>query len=136
MTACDEECYATFKELFDPVIAARHRGYGVDAKQPTNLDISQLSDTDIDPEGKYVLTTRVRTGRSISGYKLPPVIGFQERRDLEAQAVKGLMSMTGSLKGDYFPLNGSKSYGKKPNGMSTEKEEELRTKGNLFQEPD
>merc|ERR1711959_705593 len=39
-------------------------------------------------------------------------------------------------KGDYFPLNGSKSYAKKPEGMSLEKEEELRTKGNLFQEPD
>jgi len=46
------------------------------------------------------------------------------------------MSMKGELAGDYFPLNGSKSYSKKPDGMSTEKEEELRTKGNLFQEPD
>ena len=44
--------------------------------------------------------------------------------------------MTGDLKGDYFPLNGSRSYGPKPNGMSKEKEEELRKKGNLFQEPD
>jgi creatine kinase len=46
------------------------------------------------------------------------------------------MSMTGDFKGDYFPLNGSRSYGPKPNGMSVEKEEELRKIGNLFQEPD
>jgi len=46
------------------------------------------------------------------------------------------MSMTGELAGDYFPLNGSTSYAPKPEGMSLEKEEELRTKGNLFQEPD
>lgn len=46
------------------------------------------------------------------------------------------MSMKGELAGDYFPLNGSKSYAKKPDGMSPQKEEELRTKGNLFQEPD
>lgn len=46
------------------------------------------------------------------------------------------MSMKGDLKGDYFPLNGSKSYAPKPNGMTEEKEEELRKKGNLFQEPD
>merc|ERR1719316_1854249 len=76
-TAGDEESYTTFKELFDPIISDRHNGYGVDAKQPTNMDLNQLSNTDIDPEGKYVLTTRVRTGRSIRGFKLPPVIGFQ-----------------------------------------------------------
>jgi creatine kinase len=46
------------------------------------------------------------------------------------------MSMGGDLKGDYFPLNGSKSYPPKPDGMSLEKEEELRKCGNLFQEPD
>jgi len=82
------------------------------------------------------LTSRVRTGRSVAGYKLPPVISFLDRRKLEAQCVKGLMSMKGELKGDYYPLNGSKSYAPKPNGMTDEKEEELRKKGNLFQEPD
>merc|ERR1719352_1930239 len=44
--------------------------------------------------------------------------------------------MEGDLKGEYFPLNGSRSYAKKPSGMSLEKEEELRKTGNLFQEPD
>merc|ERR1719183_1931266 len=44
--------------------------------------------------------------------------------------------MTGELKGDYYPLHGSKSYATKPNGMSKEKEDELRAAGNLFQEPD
>jgi len=44
--------------------------------------------------------------------------------------------MQGDLAGDYFPLNGSRSYAPKPNGMSLEKEEELRKCGNLFQEPD
>merc|ERR1711959_640023 len=132
----DEESYDTFKELFDPVISARHNGYAADAKQPTNLDISQLSDTDIDPEGKYVLTTRVRTGRSVRGFQLPPTISFEERRKLEALSVKALLAMEGDLQGEYFPLNGSKSYKDKPDGMSEEKEEELRKKGNLFQEPD
>merc|ERR1712159_888415 len=136
MTAGDEESYETFKELFDPIISARQGGYAPDAKQPTNMDLTQLSDTDIDPAGKYVLTTRVRTGRSVKGFKLPPLIGFQERRDLEALCVKGLMAMRGDLKGDYFPLNGSRSYPPKPNGMSVEKEESLRKMGNLFQEPD
>jgi len=136
MTAGDEECFEVFKELFDPVISARHGGYAPNAKQPTNLDISQLSETDIDPAGKYVLTTRVRTGRSIKGFKLPPLISFEERRKLEALCVRGLLNMKGDLEGDYFPLHGSRSYGPKPEGMSLEKEEELRSCGNLFQEPD
>merc|ERR1711998_585800 len=138
LVACDEESYEVFKELFDPVISDRHNGYAADAKQPTNLDISQLSDTDIDPEGKYVLTTRVRTGRSVRGFMLPPTISFEERRRLEALSVKALLSMEGDLAGEYFPLNGSKSNpnGDKPDGMSVEKENDLRTKGNLFQEPD
>lgn len=132
IVAGDEESYTTFKELFDPIISDRHGGYGADGKQPTNLDINQLSTTDVDPYNKYVLTSRVRTGRSIRGFRLPPQIGFEERRQLESQAVKGLMSMDGDFKGDYFPLNGSRSYAPKPNGMSVEKEEELRTCGNLF----
>ena len=44
--------------------------------------------------------------------------------------------MDGDLKGDYFPLNGSRSYAAKPNGMTVEKEDSLRSNGNLFQEPD
>merc|ERR1719487_1982800 len=136
LVACDEESYDTFKALFDPVISARHNGYGADAKQPTNMDIEKLSNTDIDPEGKYVLTTRVRTGRSVRGFELPPTISFEKRRELEALCVKGLLSMEGDLKGDYFPLHGSKSYPPKPDGMPEAKEEELRAMGNLFQEPD
>merc|ERR1740130_845718 len=136
MVACDEESYDTFKELFDPIISARHNGYAPDANQPTNLDISQLSDTDIDPEGKYVLTTRVRTGRSVRGFKLPPTISFEDRRRLEGLCVKALCNMEGDLKGEYFPLHGSRSYAAKPNGMTEGQEDSLRKCGNLFQEPD
>merc|ERR1719409_411192 len=136
LVACDEECYEVFAELFDPVISDRHGGYGPDAKQPTNMDINKLSTTDIDPNCEYVLTTRVRTGRSIRGFKLPPTISFEDRRKLEAVCVKALLNMDGDLKGDYFPLHGSRSYEPKPNGMSEEDEESLRKQGNLFQEPD
>jgi len=136
LVAGDEESYSVFKELFDPVTVAR-QGYDHTKKaQPTNMDISQLSTTDIDPEGKYVLTTRVRTGRSVKGFRLPPTITFEERRRLEALVVKALLNMKGDLKGDYFPLNGSHSYRPKPDGMTEAKEEELRKMGNLFQEPD
>jgi len=136
MVAGDEESYEVFKDLFDPVIDLRHKGYPADAIQPSNMDFNQLSDTDIDPSTKYVLTTRVRTGRSIRGFQLPPVISFDDRRKLEKLVVNALLQMEGDLAGEYFPLNGSRSWAAKPNGMSHEKEEELRSCGNLFQEPD
>jgi len=143
MVLGDEESYETFKELFDPVIAGRHNGYPAHGVQPTNLDIDKLSNTKIDPTatvpyeyGKYVLTTRVRTGRSVRGFKLPPSCSFEERRKLESIVVGALKTLQGDLAGDYFPLHGSRSYAAKPNGMTHEKEEELRNAGNLFQEPD
>lgn len=136
MVAGDEESYELFKELFDPVISARHNGYAPDAKQPTDININNLLDIDIDPYNKYVQTSRVRTGRSIRGFQLPPSMSFQKRRELESLVVKALKTMQGDLAGDYFPLSGSKSYEEKPNGMSKAKQEELLAAGNLFQEPD
>ena len=97
------------------------------------MDITKISDTKIDPTGKYVLTTRVRTGRSVRGLPLPPCCTFEQRRETERVLVEGLKKLDGELKGEYFPLYGSKSI---EGAMSEAKGEELRANGNLFQEPD
>merc|ERR1719274_510318 len=136
MTAGDEESYTMFKDLFDPVIDIRHGGYAPNAKHPTDLDISKLSKTAIDPTGKYVISTRVRTGRSIRGLRLPPSISRQERREVERVMAKALLGLDGELKGDYYPLAQSNSYVPKPGGMSMEEEEKMREEHFLFQEPD
>lgn len=136
LVAGDEDCYDVFKKLFDPVIDIRHGGYPANAKHPTDMDISKLSSTAIDPSGSYVISTRVRTGRSIRGILLPPACTKDQRRELERVVVKALLALDGELKGDYYPLAGSKSYEAKPNGISYEEEEKLRTDHFLFQEPD
>lgn len=79
---------------------------------------------------------KISSGRSLRGFRLPPCCSFDERREIERLVVKGLKKLEGDLAGDYFPLAGSRSFGEKPNGMSSEKEEYLRERGNLFQEPD
>lgn len=134
MVAGDAESYEVFKELFDPVIDQRHGGYAPDAKHPTNLDLSQVIDGNIDPS--YVISTRVRSGRSIAGIPLPPSCNKAERRKVEAVVTKALRNLDGPLKGDYYPLAGSQSYGPKPGGMSHAEEEQLREDHFLFQEPD
>jgi len=131
----DEESWTKFADVFNAVIKARHNGYDPTTQtHPTDMDASKISTTKIDPTGNYVLTSRCRTGRSVAGFNLPPACGFQERRDLEKLVVGALEKLDGELKGEYFGLHGSKSLPDKM--MSKEKEEELRSNGNLFQEPD
>ena len=77
------ECFGlkVFAELFDPVIDERHGGYPKTAVHPTDLDSSKLKGGQFDE--KYVLSSRVRTGRSIRGYSLPPACTRAERREVE-----------------------------------------------------
>jgi len=136
LVAGDEESWTLFADIMEPVLSARHNGYAADAKHPTDMDISKLSKREIDPTGKYVLTTRCRTGRSLRGFRLPPCNDFEERRQIEKLIVEGLESLEGELAGEYFPLHGSRSYAKKVGGMPEKYAKELQTNGNLFQEPD
>jgi creatine kinase len=76
LVAGDEESWELFKDVMDPVVSARHGGYAPDAKHPTDMNPANLSKRKIDPTGKYVLTTRCRTGRSVRGFRLPPCNSF------------------------------------------------------------
>ncbi|XP_022081732.1 creatine kinase U-type, mitochondrial-like [Acanthaster planci] len=101
--AGDEESYEVFKELFDPVIDERHNGYSPNDIHPTDLDSSKIRGGNFD--NKYVLSTRVRTGRCIRGLSLPPACSRAERRMVEQVVVEALDGLSGDLKGKYFPLN-------------------------------
>uniref|UniRef100_A0A673VBT4 Creatine kinase M-type n=2 Tax=Euteleostomi TaxID=117571 RepID=A0A673VBT4_SURSU len=101
--AGDEESYQVFKDLFDPIIQDRHGGYKPTDKHKTDLNHENLKGgDDLDPN--YVLSSRVRTGRSIKGYTLPPHCSRGERRAVEKLSVEALNSLTGEFKGKYYPL--------------------------------
>jgi len=85
--------------LFDPVIDERHGGYGPNRRHPTDTDWTKLVKNEIDP--KYVISTRVRTGRSIAGIPLPPSCTLRERRKVEELVTTALTNLRGDLKGDY-----------------------------------
>nr|KAF6269630.1 creatine kinase B [Pipistrellus kuhlii] len=101
--AGDEESYEVFKELFDPIIEDRHGGYKPSDEHKTDLNPSHLQGgDDLDPN--YVLSSRVRTGRSIRGFCLPPHCSRGERRAIEKLAVEALSSLDGDLAGKYYSL--------------------------------
>nr|XP_026693351.1 creatine kinase, flagellar-like isoform X2 [Ciona intestinalis] len=103
LTAGDEECYSVFKDLFEPVISGRHNGYLPDAKHCTDLDATKLRGGNFDEN--FVLSSRVRTGRSIRGLALPPWCTRAERRKVEKLSVEALSKLANELKGKYYPLN-------------------------------
>ena len=55
---------------------------------------------------KYVLSSRVRTGRSIRGLSLPPACSRAERREVERVVVTALSGLKGDLSGQYYSLEG------------------------------
>jgi len=100
--AGDEESYETFRELLDPIIDGRHNGYPKHAIHRTDLDSSKITDGVLD--ANYVLSCRVRTGRSIRGLRLPPTTDRAERREVERVLTTALSKLDGPLSGSYvFP---------------------------------
>ena len=124
MVAGDEESYDVFADIFDPVIEARHGGYKKTDVHKTDLNPEHLKGGDkLDPN--YVLSSRVRTGRSIRGLCLPPFCSRAERREVEKIATTALNSLEGTFKGKYYPL------GK----MTDEEQEQLINHHFLFDKP-
>lgn len=107
--APDAEAYTLFKPLFDPIIQEYHNGFGPSQKQPAT-DLGEGKThllPDLDPEGKYINSTRVRCGRSLQGYPFNPCLTEANYTEMEKK-VKGVFEqLTDSeLAGTYYPLKG------------------------------
>jgi len=122
--AGDEETYSVFADFFDPVIEKRHNGYAKSAKHKTNLNPKNLVGGD-DLDDNYVLSCRVRTGRSIRGISLPPWCTRAERRAVETIVTDALSQLDGHLKGMYYSLT----------TMTDEEQEQLINDHFLFDKP-
>ena len=93
--AGDEETYEKFAELFDAIIEERHNGFKKRDTHKTDLDSSKIRGGKFDE--RYVLSTRVRTGRSIRRFSLPPHCSRGERRKVEKIVTRALAGLTGEL---------------------------------------
>lgn len=128
--APDAESYTKFAALFDPIIDEYHGGFGPNAKHPATYfgedKISELKD--LDPEGKYILSTRIRCGRSFKGYPFNPLLSRDDYITMESKVKNVFDGLKGDseLGGTYYPLD----------GMSKDTQKQLIADHFLFKEGD
>ena len=123
--AGDEESYRLFAPLFDAIIKDYH-GFGAEDKHKSNLNPDDLNAPNPDPEGEFILSTRIRVGRNVDSLPLGPAITKEQRDQVESSVVEGLRRLEGELAGEYYPLL----------GMSKEVQDALIKDHFLFKEGD
>lgn len=95
--------------MFDPIIQEYHNGFGPDQKQPAT-DLGEGKThlfTDLDPEGKFINSTRIRCGRSLEGYPFNPCLTEANYKEMENKVKSIFAEITDpELQGTYYPLQG------------------------------
>jgi len=124
--APDAEAYSLFAPLFDPIIEDYHVGFTQTDKHPAKDfgDVNSL--VNVDPEGQYVVSTRVRCGRSMQGYPFNPCLTEAQYKEMEEKVSSTLTQLTGDHKGTFYPLT----------GMTKEVQQKLIDDHFLFKEGD
>ena len=126
-TAGDEDCWEVFKPLFYPIIKDWH-GYDAESQtHPMDLDPSKLRFTPEQQEvfDQYVVSTRIRAARNISGFALPAGATSADRSGVETVLKQAFDGLDGELAGKYYELG----------GLTDEQRNFLLEKGFLFQIP-
>jgi arginine kinase len=123
--AGDQDSYTVFAALFDPIIEEYH-GFGKEDSHKSNLNPEDLDAPNPDPEGQYIVSTRIRVGRNVENMPLGPGISREHREQVESSVVEGLHTLEGELAGSYYPLL----------GMSKEVQDNLIKDHFLFKEGD
>ncbi|KAF8570698.1 hypothetical protein P879_02698 [Paragonimus westermani] len=111
----EAECYSTFVDYLDAVICDYHdvKDPAFKHPAPTFGDLEHLPFGNVDPTGKFVISTRVRVGRSVQGFLFPTIIGKEDRLKLESTIANALTSLTGEHAGTYYPLSNMKEETRK-----------------------
>ncbi|XP_027194025.2 arginine kinase-like [Dermatophagoides pteronyssinus] len=102
--APDPEAYQTFAELFNKIIEEYH-GFGPNERHPPS-NFGKLEDfIDLDPDKKFIISTRIRCGRSVKNYPFNPCLKEKQYKELEQKISGALAKATDEeLKGQYLPL--------------------------------
>ncbi len=98
------ESYTALAPLLDPIIKEYHK-YDMSGHK-SDFSLAGLPFKNLDPEGKYVVSTRVRVGRNFHKYAFPSAISKGDRAKMEKEIISVLSALPGSLKGEYYKLDG------------------------------
>ncbi|KAH8286541.1 hypothetical protein KR054_011256, partial [Drosophila jambulina] len=104
--APDAEAYTVFADLFDPIIEDYHGGFKKTDKHPASNFGDVASFGNVDPTNEYVISTRVRCGRSMQGYPFNPCLTEAQYKEMEGKVSSTLSGLDGELKGKFYPLTG------------------------------
>lgn len=124
--APDADSYTVFADLFDPVIEDYHNGFKKTDLHPARDFGDGSAFVNVDPEGQYVISTRVRCGRSLEGYPFNPCLTEAQYKEMESKVSAVFAGLSGELKGTYYPLL----------GMTKEVQQKLIDDHFLFKEGD
>ena len=124
--AGDAQSYQTFSLIFDPVISKYHGEKNLKHKS----DINELNLPAIDPEKKYIQSTRIRIARNLKGFNFSCNMDLSQRRDLEKKIIRALNCLQKSFKGNYFSFE----HDDKKELKQLENENILFHKGDRFQD--
>jgi len=104
--AGDEESYDLFALYFDKVISEYHKVDAATVKHVTDFSVDKIPTESIDPEGKYIKSTRIRVGRNLAGYPFAPFQTKEQRLEIMNKIVSALNTLEGDFKGKFYPLEG------------------------------
>ena len=102
--AGDAESYTLFADLFDLIIAAYH-GFSRTDRHPAQYSLPDLCPRNLDPEGRFIKSTRIRVARNLLGFPLGPTLSAGQRRTVEQSCLAAFKSLGGKLAGHYYPLD-------------------------------
>ncbi|KAH8325314.1 hypothetical protein KR067_008745 [Drosophila pandora] len=104
--APDAEAYKVFGAIFDPIIEEYHRGFKKTDKHPESCYGSGKDFANLDPDNAFIVSTRVRCGRSVQCYPFNPCLTEQQYAELQYKLCSALHSLEGEYFGTYMPLAG------------------------------
>lgn len=123
--ACDPEAYTLYAPLFDPIIEEYH-GFKKDDNHPACDWGEYCKLPELDPDKKYIVSTRIRCGRSLENFPFAAMLKLEQYEEIMKIVQEAVKSLSGDLKGKFHPLE----------SMSKEMKKQLIEEHILFKEDD
>lgn len=126
--AADENCYEVYEKLFDPLIRDYHgQEEGDNPQLQKDVDWGDIDEIEnMDPERKYIITTRIRVARNIEGFPLFPKMKEKDYQEVADQVFVAAAALEGEHTGACFNLD----------DLSEETQKEMVNRHMLFKRGD